>query len=195
MTDPRPGAPSPMGRALFLLCVVAWASWPAAPACSDQPSTALERTVKAAFLYKFGGYIDWPSSAFATPGAPFTIGVVGEDALARDLVDVVAGRLIGSRRVVVVALNETESIEGIQMMFIGQSAAPRIASLVRAAQERPVLIVTESKGALAEGSMINFLVSNARVRFEISLPATARHGLVLSSRLLAVAQSVVTRTL
>jgi len=58
-----------------------------------------------------------------------------------------------------------------------------------------VLIVTESRGALAEGSMINFLVSNARVRFEISLPATTRHGLVLSSRLLAVAQSVITRTL
>jgi len=180
---------------LAVLCVALWGAWPAAPVRSDERATAIERSIKAAFLYKFGSYVEWQPSSFASAGAPFTIGVVGEDALARDLIDVVADRTIGDRRVVVTVLRESDPIEGVQMLFIGRSAAPRLPQLVRAIQQRPILIVTESPGALNEGSMINFVLTHARVRFEISLPAATRSGLVLSSRLLAVAQSVITRTL
>ena len=72
-----------MMRKLIMLSI-AFAMLGAASALAQGRSGALEREVKAAFLFKFGGYVEWQSSAFPTPDAPFTIGVVGDDALARD---------------------------------------------------------------------------------------------------------------
>ena len=177
-----------------VLCVALWAMGAPAWSRADDSTVALERSVKAAFLYKFGVYVEWQPMSFATPDAPFTIGIVGDNALARELAEVVAGRTIGSRKIAVVAVNVTDPVEGIQMLFVGRSAHPYMPQIMRSIQMRPVLVITETEGALGDGSMINFILRNARVRFEISLQQAARHGLVLSSRLLGVAQSVVTGT-
>ncbi len=179
---------------MAILCVALWAIGSTGAARPDERPEALERSVKAAFLYKFGGYVDWQPTAFATPDAPFTIGVVGDDALARELADVVVDRMIGKRRVVAVALNATDPIDGVQMLFIGRSSTHYLPQLVRTIPARPILLVTEWEGALEHGSVINFVLRNARVRFEISVSAAELRGLVLSSRLLAVAHSVVTGT-
>lgn len=180
-----------MMRTLTMLSI-AFAMLGAASALADGRSAVLERGIKAAFLYKFGGYVEWQSSAFPTPDAPFTIGVAGDDALARELASVVEDRMIGTRRVFVTVLAERDSVQGIQMLYVARSASPQMAQFMRDIQQRPVLVVTEWEGALNDGSMINFVLRNARVRFEISLHQAARHKLVLSSRLLGVAHSVVT---
>ncbi len=176
----------------LIVMSVAFAMLGVVSALADGRSASLERGVKAAFLYKFGGYVEWQSSAFPTADAPFTIGVVGDDALARELASVVADRMIGTRRVLVTALAERDSVEGLQMLFVARPASSQMAQLMRDIQLRQVLVVTEWEGALTEGSMINFVLRNARVRFEISLGQAERHGLALSSRLLGVAHSVVT---
>ena len=178
-------------RKLIMLSI-AFAILGAASVRADGRSALLERRVKAAFLYKFGGYVEWQPWAFPTPDAPFTIGVVGDDALARELAIVVADRMIGTRRVLVTALAERDSVQVLQMLFVARSASPQLSQLMRDIRQRPVLVVTEWEGALNEGSMINFVLRNARVRFEISLSQAERHGLALSSRLLGVARSVVT---
>jgi len=78
----------------------------------------------------------------------------------------------------------------VQILFIGQERRSLIAGLARKASERAVLVVTESEGALAEGSMVNFVLVDGRVRFEVGLDVVRRSGLTLSSRLLAVAVQV-----
>lgn len=154
----------------------------------------LEQRVKAAFLYQFAGYVEWPPKAFAQPGTPVTIAVLGADALAAELSQVVTGRTVGGRAVVVKRVRPGESLAGVHVLFIGQAESERLAQLAQAAQPRAILTVTETEGALARGSMINFVLVERRVRFEIALDSAEKGGLKLSSRLLAVAQQVRTET-
>lgn len=159
--------------------------------CRAQAEPAAgEHAVKAAFLYRFAGYVDWPASAFAGAAAPLTIGVVGAEPLRTELQEVVRGRVVADRSVEVRKLAPGEPLAGVHILFLGRAEAGRVGALRSWLQDAPVLIVTEADGALAQGSMINFVVLDRRVRFEIALDAAEKHGLRLSSRLLAVAQKV-----
>ena len=88
---------------------------------------------------------------------------------------------------------KTRSLEAVadaHMVFVGRAEIARLPQLAKLARARPVLILTDAPNALAQGSMINFMLVEQRVKFEIHLEEAERHGLKLSSRLLAVAQSV-----
>ena len=160
------------------------------PAAADTHAP-LERAVKAAFVYKFLAYIDWPAHAFETPSAPLVIGVVGAEAIARELDDAVAGRSIGEHPVAVRRLREGDSPAGVHVLFVGRTENARLPALAKSLQGQPTLIVTETPGALNAGSAINLVVAtDGRVRFEVALDAADRAGLRLSSRMLALAQSV-----
>ncbi|HEY8243393.1 MAG TPA: YfiR family protein [Casimicrobiaceae bacterium] len=151
----------------------------------------LERAVKAAYVYKFLAYVDWPAAAFDAPDAPFVIGVLGSDVIADEIRQIVAGRSVGERAVQVKRLREGESAAGLHVVFVGRAESARLHALARSVQGQPTLVVTESPGALNAGSAINLVVaSDGRVRFEIALDAADRSGLRLSSRLLALAQTV-----
>jgi hypothetical protein len=168
---------------LLALCAL-----PAHAAPEDEPS-ALERRVKAAFLYKFAAYVTWPQPP--APDTPFTIGVMGDDILAAELGRVVHGRAVDGRAVAVRQVTGTDSLAGLHVLFVGRSRTQRLGAIANAARERSILTVSEDEGALALGSVINFVLSGGKVRFEISLGAARRSGLSLSSRLLGVAVSVV----
>jgi uncharacterized protein DUF4154 len=168
--------------------------WPAGSAWSQDDPVTLEHRVKAAFLYKFAGYVDWPTASFARPDTPVTIAVLGAEPVAEELVQAVAGRTVDGRPVMVKRLKPGESLAGVHILFIGKAESARLGQLAQTAQPRAILTVTESDGALAQGSIINFVMADRRVRFEISLDAAEKSGLKLSSRLLAVAQQVRTGT-
>ena len=151
----------------------------------------LERAVKAAYVYKFLAYVDWPAAAFDAPDAPFVIGVLGSEAIADELRQIVAGRSVGERAVQIKRLREGEPASGLHVLFVGRSETTRLAALARSLHGQPTLVVSESPGALGAGSTINLVVAtDGRVRFEIALDAAEHNGLRLSSRLLALAQSV-----
>ncbi len=165
-------------------------AWSLADLNAAEGAEPLEPRVKAAFLYKFASYVEWPESAFGQPEAPFTIAVVGADPIASELKQAVAGRRVNDRPIAVKQLRPGESIVGAHILFLGNSVTPQLGSLLKAARPFPVLTVTESEGALAEGSVINFVMVDQRIRFEISRESANRSKLRLSSRLLAVAQHV-----
>jgi hypothetical protein len=174
--------------------IVAWVlAWPAM-ALAAEDAGSLEHRVKAAFLYRFAGYVDWPPNAFARPDMPVMIAVIGADGLAGELEQVVVGRTVSERLVSVKRMKPGDSLNGMHVLFVGKSEAARLPQLVQAAQSRSILTVTEADGALRQGSVINFILAEQRVRFEISLDSAEKSGLKLSSRLLAVAQQVVTGT-
>jgi hypothetical protein len=151
-------------------------------------STPLERRVKAAFLYKFLGYAEFPANAFADTSAPLTIGVVDAEDLAGELARIVAGRSVGNRAVVVRTLHESEIGTAVHMLFVGGADAGRVGRLLR--QANTLLAVTEADNALPSGSAINFRVIDERVRFDVALEAAEKNGVKLSSRLLTVANHV-----
>lgn len=150
-----------------------------------------EIEIKAAFLYKFGAFVEWPNDAFSGPDGVFVIGVVGADALAAELDRVVTGRLVQERNVVVRRLRRGEPFGRLHVLFVGQGEAPRLAEILAVTKGQPVLTVTEADNALAQGSMINFVAVGQKVRFDVALPPAERDRLKISSRLLAVARRVV----
>ena len=150
----------------------------------------LERNVKAAFLYKFLMYTEFPASAFSDPAAPLVIGVAGADEMARDLSRLVAGRTINRHPLVVRPVRDSDPLDGMHLLFVGGDDAARLARLPKAGQGAPMLVVTEAENGLPHGSVINFRIVAERVRFDVSLDAADKNKIKLSSRLLTVANHV-----
>lgn len=160
------------------------------PASGAREGEDLEHSVKAAFLYKFASYVEWPASVFPQADTPIAIAVAGSEAIAAELGRLVASRTAQGRSIVVKRLTPGDPLAGVHILFVGPSEVERLAQWARDAQAHSTLLVTDSRGALERGSAINFVLVDRRVRFEISLDAAEKSSLKLSSRLLAVAQRV-----
>lgn len=177
----------------FVLCVLPLsAGLLGLPASSHaQAVEASEEKVKAAYLYKFLNYVEWPANLPASPGAPYLIGVIGDNRVADELAGMIAGKTANNRPITSRRFAYGEPLTGVDMVFIGRAERDRKAALLRQLRTQPVLTVTETEGALDEGSIINFRVVEGRVRFEVSVEAAEQAGLKLSARLLGVAINVV----
>ena len=170
--------------AALLLAVVAAAGTVRAQAVS-------EPAVKAAFLYKFLGYVDWPAQALP-PDAPYVIATLGGDDVAGELERIVATRSLNGRRVTVRRIAEGESVRNVHLLYVGRGVAGA-RDVLRALQRQPVLTVTDADRGLELGSILNLVAVEDRVGFEVSLDAAERAGLGISSRMLAVARRVTGR--
>jgi hypothetical protein len=145
----------------------------------------LERSVKAAFLYKFLAYLEFP----VEPGPTLVVGVLGADDVAAELGQITTGRNVGNRTISVRKLADGDALAGVHLLFVGAEAGQPEAAL-RAAEKNGTVTVTEQDNGLQTGSVINFRLVDERVRFEVSLPAAERCNVRLSSRLLSVAYHV-----
>ena len=162
----------------------------APPALSAlDPADLLERRVKAALLYRFINYVEWPDSVFAGAGAPFTIGIAGDDVLAAELAEFAAGRKVMNRPLAVRRRTANESFKDVQLLYIARDEATQLGALLKGVPAG-ALIVTDWPNALRQGAIINFLAVEGQVRFEISLESAQRRNIRLSSRLISVAQNV-----
>lgn len=144
--------------------------------------------VKAAFLYHFSTYVNWPESA--TSDDDFSIAVLGARAVAEELEEFLPGHTIQGRPMEVHRLHSIRDLDDDEVLYIGPSENARLAALLKSIKSRPMLIVTDDPEGLREGAMINFRIMDDRVRFEISLRAAQAAGLEMSSRLLSAAMSV-----
>jgi hypothetical protein len=154
------------------------------------PDGSLERRVKAAILYNFAAYVEWPESAFPQADSAVTIGVLDAESVAAELATIVAGRKVGTRSIAVRHMREGDSLEGLHILFAPAAEGARVRQLARYAQSRSILLITEADGALELGSVINLVAVDRRVGFEISLDSAEKSRLKLSARLLSVAQQV-----
>ncbi len=162
-----------------------WAAPQAAPV--PVAGASLERSVKAAYLFKFLGYVEFAAPLEA--GAPLVVGVLGADDVAAEVTRLTAGRSVNGRAVTVRTLRDGDAVAGLQMLFVGADAERPLQTL-RGAAQGGVLTVTEDENGLQQGAVINFRLVEERIRFEVSLPAAERSNIRLSSRLLSVAYHV-----
>jgi len=155
------------------------------------PSSSItDFQVKAAYLYKFGSYIEWPQNTFATNETPMTIGVRGADALANELIRIAIDHTVNGRPVLVRKLAAGDALTGINVLFIGSELRDRYDDIISTAKGLPILTVTEAEQSLARGSMINFVLVDGRVRFEAAPKAAKQNNLTISARLLAAAYRI-----
>jgi len=150
-----------------------------------------EYQVKAAFLYKFIGYVEWPAGSNPWPADALVIGVVDAGPMADELSAIVAQKSARDRQLAVRRVAGPQSVDGVHVLFIGRGAAALAEELLRTTTARPVLTVTESEAAFALGSVINFVIESDRVRFDVAPQRAERKNIKISSRLLSVARRVV----
>jgi len=155
-----------------------------------QDAVYLEDQVKAAFLYHFGTYVQWPTEP--PSGTAITIAVLGAPRVVEQLEAFLPGRTIQGRPVVARRLAAIGDLADEDVLFIGAEHNGDLRTLIETVGQRPILIVTDARNGLAEGAMINFQLVDQRLRFEISLLTAENAGLMLSSRLLSAALRVET---
>jgi hypothetical protein len=184
----RPSVRRTASRRSLLLaaCIAAaggWASaWPATPAAEYQ--------VKAAYLFNFGQFVEWPLQAYDSPGAPFVIGVMGEDPFGETLDEVVAGETLGGHPLVVRRFRNPADISACNILFIGRSEAGRLDETLKVLKGRSVLTVTDISGAERRGAIIVLFNEKNRIRMRINVAAAKASNLVISSKLLRPAEVV-----
>lgn len=176
----------PARRAIGLWVLTVMLVAAVSPVRAREPS--LEYPVKAAFLYKFGSFVTWPPSAFAGPGAPLVVCVVGRDPFGALLERTVRGQTIDGRAVVVRRLDAVEAGAPCHIAFLGGSRAQSVEAAAAVLAGSPVLTVSERQ---TPGAAIRFLIRDNRVRFEIDERAAAAAGLTISSKLLNLAVAVI----
>ncbi|HET7625558.1 MAG TPA: YfiR family protein [Verrucomicrobiae bacterium] len=173
---------------LGILCyLVAMASWKT----HAQPATK-EYQIKAAFLFNFAQFVEWPTNAFATTNSPLTIGVLGENPFGGALEDIVHGETIHGRPLMVRHSQTVSDLNDCQMIFISKSEKGRVAEILSALDSRPVLTISEFEGFARRGGIINFYLDGKKVRFSINASAAKNHDLKMSSELLNLGKIVKT---
>jgi hypothetical protein len=161
-----------------------------APGRAQTSAIEAEYQVKAAFLYKFLTFVEWPAGAFAGADDPIVIGVLGAEPMAEELSRVVASRTVGSRAVSVRRFGVGDPVSSLHVLFVGHAQGPRLPSIVAAAGGQALLTVSETEDGRAAAGMINFVVVDDKVRFDVVLHRAERAGLRISARLLSVARKV-----
>jgi hypothetical protein len=154
-----------------------------------QQAKPTESQVQAAYLYNFGKFVEWPSSA-GTGKQSFNICVFGQDPFGAILNTTIAGGVIGGRDVVAKRIVDPHEALTCQILFISSSEDAQLDKVLAALNKAAVLTVSDMPKFSERGGMIQFILEGNRVRFQVDLTATQSAGLNLSSELLKVAAAV-----
>lgn len=149
-------------------------------------SEAVELEVKAAYLYKFANYVDWPPEAFRDSTQPVVIGVMGATELVDELQRIVRGKSVRGRGFVVQRLQPGDDLRNLHILFVGPLNRDT-AAVLAATEGQHVLTVSDSKRVFASGSMVNLVKVGDRLRFEVALAPVQRSRLRLSALMLTAA--------
>ena len=145
-----------------------------------------EYQVKAAFLFNFLKFVEWPADAFADPFAPIVIGIVGADPFGDALPQVIVGKTIQGRDLVIRRYRSGESLKNCHILFINAEEKKRFPQIIAGLSGTSVLTVADVDGFLDLGGIIQFRQENNHIRFAINVDAAAKSRLKISSKLLSL---------
>ena len=167
---------------LCSLALALCACAPAVRAADDLP----EYRLKAAFLYNFALFTEWPADV----GGTLRLCVFGPDPFGAEL-DGLQGKAVGERSIAVQRKTGLDGLKGCQIVFIAPAAAGQLPRVLEALEGQTVLTVADSAGAARQGVALNMAVSQNKVSFEANLKAAREAKLNLSSKLLRLATEVI----
>src|SRR5690606_17137040 len=146
--------------------------------------------VKAAFLYNFTQFVEWPDSAFSEANAPLIIGVVGEDHFGSYLEEVVAGEQMNGHPLIVKRFNDDEEITTCHILFVSVKSKNNSEKIIERTKGKSILTVSDIPTFLQNGGMIRFISVNNKIQFQINPGASISADLKISSKLLRLAEIV-----
>jgi len=194
MRHPAPSSPArrrePAARRWL-----AWALWGCcfvaglAPGLAQNP-VSKEYQIKAAYLYNFAKFVEWPDPAFTNNDSPLVIGVFGQNPFGGELTAIAKDHKIHGRNIVIKHVATVTEARGVHLMFFGAAEAGHLAETLAALKANSVLTVGESEKFITAGGMINFVLAENTVRFEINAAAAEQQGLKISAQLLKLAKAV-----
>jgi hypothetical protein len=178
-------------RRLGIACIALAATFVASPAAAAAAgagdNVAQDVAVKAAFLYNFAKFAEWPAQP---AGVPLVVCIVGDDGIAAALVETVRGQNIGGHPLEVRRAQESATWRACHVLFIAEGETRRSAGGLGELKALPVLTVSDSKGFSSASGIIELFVEAGRMRFAINVDTAEGSGLRLSSRLLGLAKII-----
>ena len=173
----------------LLLCLLgALICVPMLPADGGAQDAAVgEYEVKAAYLYNFAKFVEWPAESFSSASAPFEICIFGRDSFGEMLQNLTRGKQVNGRSF---RIRSGVAASSCHILFVSTSVTRQFQTILQGLQGRSVLIVGESEGFIERGGMINFVLEGGRVLFEVNQKAAQQAGLKISAKLLSVAKQV-----
>lgn len=149
-----------------------------------------EYQVKAAFLFNFTKFVEWPGTAFADTRAPLVLGVLGDDPFGGSLSLIVNGQLVRGRGIAIRRYRFGDDVRHCHVLYVSASEQARMAQILEGLQGASVLTVSDISGFAEGGGLVQFYMEEDRVRFVVNAEAAARANLRVSAKLLAVAHVI-----
>jgi YfiR/HmsC-like len=156
-----------------------------------QSPAAGEYQVKAAFLYNFAKFVEWPPSSFSDNAAPLRICVLGHDPFGQELRNIATEKTVNGRKLQVDDVVDLQLAKSCHILFIASSEKAQLKRIFESLEGSDVLTVGDTEGFAQRGGAINFLLDDNRVQFEVNHKAAEQAGLKVSSKLLNVAKFVI----
>jgi hypothetical protein len=154
-------------------------------------SDSSEYLIKAGFTYNFAKLMQWPASTFPQPDSPIVIGILGSDPFGATLDSVLAGKKVNNRSFVVKHLKwGSADIKGCNILYVSTSEAARLDEIFHLLKGQPVLTIGQMPDFARRGGIINFIIEDDKVRFEVNVEAARQADISISSRLLTLAKIV-----
>lgn len=189
---------SSTGRKSWIILVLVWGLKCATPQVMASPYPQQVTTeaykVKAVFLFHFAQFVDWPAGSFESEEAPLIIGVLGEDPFGSYLDEVIAGELVNGHRLEVRRFARPEDVVNCHILFVNGDGLGQLRTSLKALREQSILTVGDSPAFIRAGGMIRFFPEASKVRLQINPEAAKASGLVISSKLLRLAEISVPKT-
>ena len=164
-----------------------WCAWPAA---AQDRIIEREYQLKAAFLYNFAKFVEWPDDNFADASAPMVFCILGEDPFGGSLEAVVHDKNINGRGIIVHRAEKLSGLEICHVLFVSESWRGGLGDIFNALAESDILTVGDRDRFAHDGGMINMVRKRNKIRFQINQLAVTRTGLEMNYRLLTLAEIV-----
>ncbi len=156
-------------------------------------ATLSEYQVKAAFLYNFIKFIEWPNDAFMSVRQPITVAICGRDPFGGYLAEIIKNEPVQGRRIEVIRATADQLPERCQLIFVSSSEKARLSQIITSIGTRHIVTVSELEEFCEAGGAINFRVEESKIRFEINPDVIENAGVRINSKLLRLARIVHTR--
>ena len=161
----------------------------AQPLCG-QSKVPKEYQLKAAFLYNFAKFVQWPTKSFSDTTSPLVIGVLGQNPFGNELEKAVQGRTANGRAIIVKQIQKVDAAHAVQLLFVPATDDSRLTELKEICQTQGILVIGESAGFIKRGGMVAFKVEGDNLRFEVNTSAAAGAELKFSAQLLKLASNI-----
>jgi hypothetical protein len=149
-----------------------------------------EYQVKAAFLYNFAKFVEWPHGVFGKADDPIVIGIIGEDPFGTDLETTIQDKTAQNRLLYIKRSSTIDETKSCHILFICESEENRLAAYLKKISKMPILTISDIREFSKQGGMVTLVTEKEKVRFEVNLDAAQEAGLKISSQLLKLANII-----